>query len=208
MQRRSHHPPHMSANHAELADKIIERVLHHAGNDGWGADALAHAISDLACDENLAHVLFPDVPKSLLIWASGYGDSVMVEWLQDNKPEKITATIFTGLMFRYRHFEPHRAALRRAAAALTDPAHVISAGELTWATADKLWRAAGDDANDFNHYTKRILLSGIIAATLPVYLHDASENLTETENFLRHRLDDVKIINQLKAKIFGNKKNA
>ena len=208
MSPRSHHPDHMSPKHAALADQLIERVFDHAGTLGWGDDALRLAIDDLQCDQTLAQVLFPDLPKSLLIWASGYGDSVMIEWLQDNKPEKITATIFTGLMFRYRHFAPYRPSLKQAAATLAHPSHVITAGELTWATADKLWRAAGDDANDFNHYTKRALLSGIMAATLPVYLNDASHDLTDTEGFLRRRLDDIKIINQVKARIFGNKKTA
>ena len=208
MVSRLHHPAHMSPAHADLADRVIERVLDHAGVYDWGHDALAHAITDIGCDENLARVLFPDMPKSLLIWASGYGDSVMIEWLQQNKPDKITATIFAGLMFRYRHFQPYRAALRRATTALARPAHVITAGELTWATADRLWRAAGDDANDFNHYSKRALLSGIIAATLPIYLNDHSQDLTDTEIFLRKRFDNVKTINQIKSKFFGTKKPA
>lgn len=210
--RRQHHPPHLAAAQAELADRLIERVLIHAEFDGWGEAALLQAARDIGADENLTMVLFPDLPKSLLVWASGYGDSVMHEWLSANKPEKITATIFAGLQFRYQHFKPYRGALSRAAKLFAHPNHIITAGELTWQTADVLWRAAGDQSNDFNYYSKRGLLAAIIAATLPVYLGDKSEHLKKTEQFLRHRLDNIKIINQLKAKLrdgwFGFRRSA
>ena len=205
-QKRLHHPPHMALDHCQLADKLIERVLYHAKNDGWGDDALTHAINDTGVDDNLARVIFPDLPKSLIIWASGYADSVMVEWLTQNKPAKITDVLFEGLMFRYRHFKPYRAAFKKASDIALTPAHFITASELTWATADKLWRAAGDVAHDFNHYTKRLLLTGIIASTHPIYLNDQSQDLMETESFLRHRFDDVKFFNQIKTKIFGGHK--
>ncbi|MGI9461145.1 MAG: COQ9 family protein [Alphaproteobacteria bacterium] len=207
MQKKLHHPSHMALPHCQLADQIIERVLHHTEYDGWGDDALHHATKDIKCDNNLAQVIFPDVPKSLLIWASGYVDNIMIEWLKANKPEKITATIFHGLMFRYRHVKKWRGGLSRAAIVLTSPAHIITASELTWTTADRLWRTAGDDSNDFNHYSKRFLLSGIIAATLPVYLNDKTDDLVDTEKFLKNRLDDIKTINttktKIKEKIFG-----
>ena len=42
--------------------------------------------------------------------------------------------------------------------------------QLGWATADGLWRWAGDTATDENHYSKRALLCAILMSTLAVRL--------------------------------------
>ena len=34
--------------------------------------------------------------------------------------------------------------------------------KLAWESADHLWRWAGDEATDWNHYSKRTILSGIL----------------------------------------------
>jgi len=41
---------------------------------------------------------------------------------------------------------------------------------LAWASADALWRWAGDTATDENHYTKRLLLAEILVTTLAIRL--------------------------------------
>ena len=38
---------------------------------------------------------------------------------------------------------------------------------LAWESADALWRWAGDTATDENHYSKRVLLAGILSAPWP-----------------------------------------
>jgi ubiquinone biosynthesis protein COQ9 len=39
---------------------------------------------------------------------------------------------------------------------------------LLWESADALWRWAGDAATDENHYSKRAILSGVLASTIGV----------------------------------------
>jgi len=65
---------------------------------------------------------------------------------------------------------------------------------------DEMWVAAGDTATDWNHYSKRILLSNVYTTTLQVWLADESEGLAETEAFLRRRIEDVMQIEKFKAK--------
>src|SRR3546814_11526677 len=60
-----------------------------------------------------------------------------------------------------------------------------------WRTADRIWRLAGDHATDFNHYSKRIILAGVYAATLLVFLDDESEGERETRGFLARRIDGI-----------------
>ncbi len=49
-----------------------------------------------------------------------------------------------------------------------------------WRSADLMWRLAGDTATDYNHYTKRLILSGVYGSTLLVWLDDQSEGWMET----------------------------
>jgi ubiquinone biosynthesis protein COQ9 len=54
-----------------------------------------------------------------------------------------------------------------------------------------MWRAAGDTATDYNHYTKRAMLGGIYAATIAVLLDDESEDQADTRAFLARRIDGI-----------------
>src|SRR3546814_2327411 len=48
-----------------------------------------------------------------------------------------------------------------------------------WRAADVMWRAAGDRATDYNHYTKRAMLGAVYTATVLVLVNDESENRSE-----------------------------
>ena len=67
-----------------------------------------------------------------------------------------------------------------------------------------MWRLAGDTATDFNHYSKRTILSSIYAATLLVWLDDDSEGWSETRAFLDRRLADVGRFEKWKAEWRGS----
>ena len=67
-----------------------------------------------------------------------------------------------------------------------------------------MWRFAGDTATDYNHYTKRLILSGVYGSTLLVWLDDQSEGWTETGAFLDRRLADVMRFEKWKADWRGN----
>src|SRR3546814_13036636 len=62
-----------------------------------------------------------------------------------------------------------------------------------------MWRAAGDKATDYNHYTKRAMLGGIYAATITVFLDDESEGWAETRAFLARRIEGIMRYEKAKA---------
>ena len=72
-----------------------------------------------------------------------------------------------------------------------------------WRTADVMWRIAGDTSTDYNHYTKRLMLGGVYASTLLVWLDDQTPGCAETASFLDRRIDDVMKIEKLKHKWSG-----
>ena len=58
-------------------------------------------------------------------------------------------------------------------------------------TVDAIWYAAGDRSTDYNFYTKRLLLAGVVSSTLLCWLNDRSEGHAETWAFLDRRISQV-----------------
>ena len=100
---------------------------------------------------------------------------------------------------------PNKEALRRALAILAQPQNAMTAAKLAWRAADRMWRIAGDRATDFNHYSKRGILSALYMATLLVYLDDDTDDLATTRGFLDRRIDDVMNFEKLKAQWRGSR---
>ena len=104
---------------------------------------------------------------------------------------RVRDRIARTVRLRLEALEPHREALRRALAWYAVPFRQPAAARITWRTADVAWRLAGDTATDFNHYTKRALLSGVWVATLAFWLADRSEGREASWRFLDRRIDEV-----------------
>jgi ubiquinone biosynthesis protein COQ9 len=81
------------------------------------------------------------------------------------------------------------------------PHNAPQALRIGWRSADLMWRQAGDTATDYNHYTKRMLLGSIYAATLAVFANDESEDFAETRAFLERRIEDVMRFEKAKARL-------
>src|SRR5205823_2585108 len=50
------------------------------------------------------------------------------------------------------------------------PHHMALGARLLWDSADALWRWAGDTATDENHYSKRMILSGVLGPAIAIRL--------------------------------------
>ena len=112
---------------------------------------------------------------------------------------KIRERIRDLVLYRIEIINPHKEALRRALAILAQPQNAMGAARLAWRAADRMWRIAGDRATDFNHYSKRGILSALYMSTMLVYLDDDSGGLAGTRGFLDRRINDVMHFEKLKA---------
>ena len=112
---------------------------------------------------------------------------------------RITTLVETRLTLLGRD----REALRRAQAVMAMPRNAAAAARLGWRAADVMWRAAGDESTDLNHYTKRLTLAGVYAATLLVFVDDESEDWAETRAFLARRIEGVMRFERAKAQWKG-----
>lgn len=170
--------------------------------DGWTPAARDAAASAQGVEPGLAQLAFDQGAMDMIeAWIS-HIDAQMIEAFP---PERIAAMkirerITALVAFRFEAVAHQREALRRATAILALPANLGRAAKLSWRTADLMWRLAGDTATDYNHYSKRMILSGVYGSTLMAFLDDESADFTDTHAFLGRRIDNVMQFEKAKAK--------
>jgi len=174
--------------------------------DGWSEAAVNSAAGQLGIDPAQARLAFPkDAAHMVEAWVEGV-DAAMAAYFT---PEVVAAMkvrdrIRSMIWFRINLMAPAREAVRKALAILAMPQNVPLALRTGWRSADLMWRLAGDTATDYNHYTKRLTLSGVYTTTLLAWLDDDSEGFSETGAFLDRRLSDVMKFEKWKAEWRGN----
>ncbi len=195
----------LDMNLDELRDALAPLVPAHAAFDGWGETALAAAAGTLGVPAGRARLAFAQGGAQMIDAWFDWIDKAMLDAFP---PEKIAAMkirdrIRSLLLFRFQTLAPHREALRRALAVLALPQNALAGASLAWRSADRIWRLAGDQATDFNHYSKRAILIGVYGSTSLVFLDDDSADLADTRAFLDRRIDDVMRFEKAKARWKG-----
>jgi ubiquinone biosynthesis protein COQ9 len=184
-------------------DQMIRALLAHVPFDGWGAKAHGAAARDCGLS-----------PAEAGLHLSTSATGQIEAWLDLSNREleaalaarglsnlKIRERITLAVRTRLELAEPHREAVRRAVTILAMPQNAAHALKSTWRTADTMWRAAGDTATDFNHYSKRTILGGVYSATLLYWLQDESEGHADTWAFLDRRIAGIMRFEKTKAKL-------
>lgn len=186
----------------EMREKLAAALPNHAAFDGWGEQALSMAASDTGIDPAVARLAFPGGAMDMIDAWFAHIDAQMLAALPPERlaTMKIRERITALVEARIDAVIPNLEALRRAAQVLVQPLNVVRATKLGWRAADVMWRAAGDTATDYNHYTKRALLSGVYGSTVTVLLADDSENHADTRAFLRRRIENVMQFEKAKAR--------
>ncbi|OSZ72291.1 hypothetical protein CAP39_02785 [Sphingomonas sp. IBVSS1] len=185
---------------AELAPRLVAAMLPHVPFDGWSATALAAAARDTGTDPDIAALAVPDVATMLSLWVA-HANSQLAEAMAATHNMKVRDRIRTALVTRLEQGD--REVTRRALALLAQPQHAALSARLLWQAADAMWRAAGDTATDYNHYTKRAILSAIYSATLLHWTQDDSADFAATRAFIDRRIDGVMRFEKAKARVTG-----
>lgn len=188
----------------ELQRKIIDAALPNVVFDGWTMATLRAGAKTAGLEALEADRAFSGgVIEALNLWTHDVNRQLEQSLARDYALEamKIRERIATAVMVKLRMMQPQREAVRRALAIYALPWHAADGLRGLYETVDVMWRAAGDTSTDWNFYSKRALLSKVYLSTLSVWLNDDSEGLSETEAFLRRRIDDVMQIQKAKFKL-------
>ncbi|MBK5264316.1 MAG: COQ9 family protein [Alphaproteobacteria bacterium] len=177
----------------EVRAYLAPRLAGHAAFDGWNRAALVSAAHEASLDPAMVALAFSGGATDMIDAWFEWLDNAMVRVVSPDmlSAQKVREKITTLIEARLELLAPNREALRRAQAILAMPQNLPKAGRLGWRAADQMWRLAGDSTTDFNHYSKRVILAGVYAATLLVFLSDESGNWTETRAFLARRIDGI-----------------
>ena len=186
----------------ELRLELAAEIAAAAVFDGWSDAALVSACKVAEVDPAIARLAFPGGGMDMIeAWVASV-DAQMVRAFDREVLAQmpIRERIRSLVWFRLEATAGLEEALRRALAIQSMPQNLARTARLGWASADIMWRLAGDTATDYNYYTKRAILAGIYAATLAVFVDDRSDRKAETRAFLDRRIEGVMKFEKAKAR--------
>ena len=156
----------------ETEARLLNAMIVHAPRQGWTQLAIVAAARDIGLTAAEAELLAPNGPRDLAALMARHHDQRAMEALSHLDPAslKIRERIRLGVLARCDAAVDDEPATRRWMGFLALPTNVPLAMRLTWASADAIWRWAGDVATDENHYSKRALLAEILISTLAIRL--------------------------------------
>lgn len=184
-----------------IRDAILDAALPDVPFDGWSEALFRRAVSGAEVDPGQARLAFPRGALDLAVAFHTRGDQEMLARLDTEEfrsmgmTRKITAAIRTRLEIA----EEHEEVVRRSSSMFALPLYAPEGARMTWETADRIWNMAGDTAQDYNWYTKRLTLSGVFSSTLLYWLGDTSPGKEKSWAFLDRRIDDVMRFEKFKA---------
>ncbi|NNE57683.1 MAG: COQ9 family protein [Hellea sp.] len=178
---------------SEARRDILEAMLRHVPFDGWTKTAMRKAINEVELPSGADALFFPGGPLEILeFWAEQLDQQAGM--IIANKGlgnlrirDKITECVWVRLSL----LDGHEQAARRAISRLALPDAVGAGPKHVWRTADMIWRAIGDTSTDGNFYSKRAILSGVIASSAVKWLADNSAEKAESRAFLEARISNV-----------------
>lgn len=189
--------------YAETRQAVLAKALPEVAFEGWSKNLLQQAIAAAEIDSAMAELAFARGVDTLIETFSAQGDNEMLAALPAPDDMKIRARITDAVWQRVLVDSAHIEAARRAAGYLSVPGRQKLAADLLFQTAHHMWRWAGDTATDYNYYSKRLILSGVIASTRLYWFDDDSADYAKTRAFLERRIDNVMQFEKVKAQARG-----
>jgi len=194
----------------ELRTALAPAIADSAIFDGWSETALLTAADMEGVDPALGRLAFKPRGRqsAAMVMVAAWIESIDEAMARDMSQEvlatrKIREKIRDLVLYRLDAVAGQEEAMRRALAIGSMPQNVRASLRGAWNSADLMWRLAGDTATDYNHYTKRAILSSLYSATLLVWIDDESEDKAETRAFLDRRIENVMQFEKAKAQLLG-----
>jgi ubiquinone biosynthesis protein COQ9 len=156
----------------EAEERLLDAAIGAAPRLGWTSRLVAHGAREIGISVGEAELILPHGARDLAALLGRRHDERALAMLARSDPAamKVRDRIRAAVLARCEAAMEDEAAVRRWSGFLALPGNLPLALRLLWASADRLWRWAGDTATDENHYSKRVLLAEILASTLAIRL--------------------------------------
>jgi ubiquinone biosynthesis protein COQ9 len=187
----------------EQKTQIFEQALKDIPFDGWSIEVFEKAATDLGFEKEIIPALFPKGNADILDFFATWTDEKMMESLSSVTIEdlKVRARIRIAVEKRIEILTPYKEVVQHSLKKLRTPNHARLSTSIMWRTSDFIWNWAGDEATDYNKYTKRGLLSGVIGSTFIYWLNDDSDDAEKTKKFLNNRIENVLFVGKNIGKV-------
>ena len=198
----SNEDPSGSASGGDWADRMEQSVLDaaiaRAPALGWNARLVRAACADNGLSLGDEELLLPNGARDLAALFSRRHDDLALEALSGVEASslKIRERIARAVSERLEAAAVDLEASKKCAAFLALPVNADLGLKLAWEGADQIWQWAGDTATDWNHYSKRTILSGILVPALTMRLFDGKER---ADAFVAARIENVMTFEKWKA---------
>lgn len=178
--------------------------------DGWTESALENACMTAGYPADMGAAVFPGGIQDAVDYFADMMDAQMLAILDKQNTDrlKIREKIREAVAARLCALTPYKEAERLALCFWARPMRKFRGARIVWRTADVIWTWAGDTSTDYNHYTKRALLSGVIGSTLLYWMNDSSPGAINTLSFLERRLENVMQFGAVIGKFKSSNKKA
>jgi ubiquinone biosynthesis protein COQ9 len=177
-------------------EKLLDSMLEIAPEAGWTLAAMDKAAAKAGLTEGQVLLATPHGVTDLLeAFAARAAEATRERLAQpDIAALKVRAKVRAGAKAWLTYLAPHKTAVKRAA---TTPANLLTGPKGLWSAADAIWTALGDKSTDFNWYTKRTILSGVLGTTLAAWM--GTDDEAEIDAFLDRRIENVMQFEKFKA---------
>lgn len=188
---------------ARFRDQILEAFGPHAARLGWGEAAFSAAVAEAGLSDGEGRLACPRGAFDLFGAFAARADATMLVELArlDLAKMRYRERVKAAVQVRLEAQAPHKQAARAMTRALASPLRAPEAARLLWRTADRIWRALGDTSTDGNFYSKRAILSGVLASTYARWFSDDSDGCEATWAFLDARIENVMQFEKFKARL-------
>ena len=180
--------------------RVLDAAVALAVATPWGGVLVVRAAAAAGLSAADAELLLPGGARDLaaLLWRRHDGAALARLAVLDPHAMKVRERIRCGVEARVEAAMADEAAVRRASVFLARPDNVGLGLRLAWASADALWRWAGDVSTDENHYSKRAILAAILVSTSAVRLSAGRER---AQSHLAARIEGVMRFERFKANL-------
>jgi len=181
-----------------MEQAVLDAAVRLAPELGWNARLVRAACAAEGLSPGDQELLLPNGARDLAALLSRRHDARALAALAelDVGALKIRERIARAVTARLDAGAADLAATRRCAGFLALPGNADLGLKLAWESADHLWRWAGDTATDWNHYSKRTILAGILIPAMTLRWFDGPE---AAEVFVSARIDNVMAFEKWKA---------
>jgi ubiquinone biosynthesis protein COQ9 len=179
-----------------MEQAVLDAAIRLAPALGWNSRMVRAACAETGLSAGDEELLLPNGARDLAALLSRRHDARALEALGEAGTMKIRARIAAAVSARMEAGATDLEATKRCAGFLALPTNADLSLSLAWESADHLWRWAGDTATDWNHYSKRVILSGILIPALTLRWFEGRER---AESFVNARIDNVMAFEKWKA---------